>query len=93
MKDSIKEEPGFCKTGPGKAELAPSLYVLNIYEKIFDSFCATYAYGYGKTKNDDDKVVTKGWFREAISEFAIIVNKSFDGISRELKVNVEGYQK
>ena len=34
-----------------------------------------------KTKNDDNEVVTKGWFREAmresIDEFAMIVNKSF----------------
>jgi uncharacterized protein Yka (UPF0111/DUF47 family) len=34
-----------------------------------------------KTKNDNDEVVTKGWFREAmresIDEFAMIVNKSF----------------
>lgn len=37
--------------------------------------------GMVKTQNDDDEVVTKGWFREAmreaIGEFAIIVNKSF----------------
>ena len=34
-----------------------------------------------KTKDDDNEVVTKGWFREAmresIDEFAMIVNKSF----------------
>jgi predicted nucleic acid-binding Zn-ribbon protein len=41
-----------------------------------------------KTKNDDNEVLTKGWFREAMreamDEFAIIVNKSFVGV--ELRI-------
>jgi predicted nucleic acid-binding Zn-ribbon protein len=41
-----------------------------------------------KTKNDDDEVVTKGWFREAmresIGEFAMIVNKSFVGVESRI---------
>jgi|GEM_PF-734484 hypothetical protein len=40
-----------------------------------------------KTKNDDE-VVTKGWFREAmkeaIDEFAIIVNKGFVGMESRM---------
>ena len=42
-----------------------------------------------KTKNDENEVVTKGWFREAmreaIGEFAIIVNKSFDGVETRIE--------
>jgi uncharacterized protein Yka (UPF0111/DUF47 family) len=41
-----------------------------------------------KTKNDDDEVVTKGWFsasmRESIDEFAMIVNKSFVGVESRI---------
>ena len=41
-----------------------------------------------KTKNDDDEAMTKGWFREAMreamGEFAVIVNKSFVGVESRM---------
>jgi uncharacterized protein Yka (UPF0111/DUF47 family) len=46
-----------------------------------------------KTKNDDDEVVTKGWFREAmreaIGEFAVIVNKSFTEMESRMDTRFE----
>ena len=41
-----------------------------------------------KTNNDENEAVTKGWFREAmreaIGEFAMIVNKSFVGVESRM---------